>query len=88
MPNIKSAKKRVDVANRNRMANKSNRSAMNTQIKKFNQAVNNNDVALAEKLLPETFAAIDATESKGTIHKNAANRRKAVAASKLASMKK
>ena len=45
-------------------------------------------VALAEKLLPETFAAIDATESKGTIHKNAANRRKAVAASKLASMKK
>ena len=39
MPNIKSAKKRVEVTKRNKEINKSNRSELNTAIKNFNKVV-------------------------------------------------
>ena len=52
MPIIKSAKKREEVAIRNNARNKSERSELATVIKKFNKAIADKDVALAEKLLP------------------------------------
>ena len=77
MPIIKSAKKREEVAIRNNARNKSERSALATAVKKYNTAIANKDVQLAEKLLPETFSKIDEEVSKGIIHKNKANNKKA-----------
>ena len=87
MPIIKSAKKREEVAIRNNARNKSERSALATAIKKFNTAIANKDVQLAEKLLPETFSKIDEEASKGIIHKNKANNKKAGLSVELSKLK-
>ncbi len=87
MPNIKSAKKRVDVTLRNKEVNKSNRSELNTAIKKFNQTVESGDKVKAEALLNDTFKIIDENVTKGTIHKNKADRKKAEVAKKVSEMK-
>ena len=86
MPNIKSAKKRVLVIEKKTMKNKAIKSALKTQVKKFLNAVEAGDKELATKLFPETVAAIDAAASKGVIHKNNANNRKAKLAKKLAAL--
>lgn len=83
MANIKSAKKRIDVAKRNTARNKSNKSALKTQTKKFVNAVNKGEIETAEKILPKTTAIIDSSVTKGAIHKNSANRRKSILAKKL-----
>ena len=87
MPIIKSAKKRQEVAIRNNERNKSERSELATVIKKFKTAVANKDVELAEKLLPETFSKIDEEVSKGIIHKNKANNKKAGLSVELTKLK-
>ena len=83
MPNIKSAKKRVLVNEKKAQANKEIKSALKTQIKKFLAAVNAGDKEEAAKLYPETVSAIDAAATKGVIHKNNANNKKAKIAKKL-----
>lgn len=87
MPIIKSAKKRQEVAIRNNARNKSEKSELATVIKKFNTAIANKDVELAEKLLPETFSKIDEEVSKGVIHKNKANNKKASLSIELTKLK-
>lgn len=77
MPIIKSAKKRQEVAIRNNERNKSERSKLATAVKKFNKAISDKDVELAEKLLPETFSIIDSEVTRNIIHKNKANNKKA-----------
>ncbi len=86
MPNIKSAKKRVLVIEKKTMQNKAIKSALKTQIKKFLEAVTAGDKEAATRLFPETVSAIDAAATKGVIHKNNANNRKAKLAKKLAAM--
>ena len=86
MPNIKSAKKRVLVIEKKTQQNKAIKSALKTQIKKFLAAVDAKDKEAAEKLYPETVSAIDAAASKGVIHKNNANNKKAKLARKLNSL--
>ena len=82
MPNIKSAMKRVKVNQKKNLRNRMIKSAMKTQIKKFDTAVaaNNADA----KLLSVTQGAVDRAAAKGVIHKNAANRKKARMAKRLA----
>ena len=87
MPIIKSAKKRQEVAIRNNERNKAERSEMATAIKKFNQAVADKNVELAEKLLPETFSIIDEKVTNGIIHKNKANNKKAALSIELTKLK-
>lgn len=87
MPIIKSAKKRQEVAIRNNARNKSERSELATAIKKFNTAISNKDVELAEKLLPETFSIIDEKATNGIIHKNKANNKKAALSIELSKLK-
>lgn len=77
MPNIKSAKKRVDINEKNRAMNKSYKSELATAMKKFVKAVQENDKELATKLLPETFAILDKNVARNIIHKNKADRKKA-----------
>ena len=86
MPNIKSAKKRVLVIEKKTLQNKAIKSALKTQIKKFLAAVNANDKEAAMKLYPETVSAIAGAATKGVIHKNNANNKKAKLAKKLAAL--
>lgn len=83
MPNIKSAKKRVLVTEKKTAQNKSIKSALKTQIKKFMNAVNAGDKESATALYPETVSAIDSAVTKGILHKNNANNKKAKLAKKL-----
>lgn len=87
MPIIKSAKKREEVAIRNNARNKSDRSELATAVKKVRVAIEENNVELAEQLLPETFSTIDEAASKKIIHKNKANNTKSALASKISKMK-
>lgn len=82
MPNIKSAMKRVKVNQKKNLRNRMIKSAMKTQIKKFDTAVAAKEADA--KLLSVTQGAVDRAASKGVIHKNAANRKKARMAKRLA----
>ena len=82
LPNIKSAMKRVKVNQKKNLRNRMIKSAMKTQIKKFDTAVAANEADA--KLLSVTQGAVDRAAAKGVIHKNAANRKKARLAKRLA----
>lgn len=80
MPNIKSAKKRVNVTEKKNSQNKMIKSAVKTAIRKFIAAVDAGDFDAAEKLLPGVSSVIDSAASKGILHKNnAANKKSALA---------
>lgn len=87
MPNIKSAEKRVKVTAVKKLNNQIVRSRMNTAIKKFNAAIAENDVALAEELMPVTASLVDNAAVHHVIHKNAANHKKAQIAKALYQLK-
>lgn len=76
MPNIKSAKKRVEVIERRKTENRLVKSRLATAIKKFRATVATS-VEDTEKMLPDVIALIDSAASKTVIHKNAADRKKA-----------
>lgn len=84
MPNIKSAKKRVLVTAKKTEINKAERSALKTQLKKFDKAVADGDKAAANSAYSETVSAIDHAASENIIHKNNAANKKAKLAKKLA----
>ncbi len=77
MPNIKSAKKRVLVAEACRQRNASTKSYMKTSIKKFEQAVAGGNQNEIQTTLKEAVSTLDKTAQKGVIHKNTAARYKA-----------
>ena len=77
MPNIKSAIKRVKVTETKNLQNRMVKSAVKTQIKKFEAAVATGDAAQIESQLRVTSAAVDKAAAKNIMHKNAANRKKA-----------
>ncbi len=83
MPNIKSAEKRVRVSRAKTLRNRMIKSSLKTTIKKFDTAILNNDLEAAKVLYPEVAKEIDMAAAKGTIHKNAANRKKAKLALRL-----
>lgn len=83
MPNIKSAEKRVLVGERNRLRNRMAKSSVKTAIKKLDAAVTNN-AENKQAAFVAAASAVDKAASKGVIHKNAANRKKAQLAKKLA----
>jgi small subunit ribosomal protein S20 len=76
MPNIKSAKKRVIIAETRRMRNMARKAAMKTQLKKFSAAVADGNKTAAERELIASVSILDKSTSCGVIHKNAAARQK------------
>ncbi len=82
MPNIKSAKKRVKVTAVKTANNKTFTSAMRTDIKKANAAIENN-AADKEQAVRVAIKKIDKAAAKGIIKKNTASRRKSSLARKL-----
>jgi small subunit ribosomal protein S20 len=80
LPNIKSAIKRVKVNEKKNLRNRMIKSAMKTQLKKFDAAA---VAGSASDILSVTQSAVDRAASKGAIHKNAANRKKSRLAKRL-----
>jgi len=73
--NIKSQKKRILVSAKENERNTAIRSKVKNAVKKFNAAISAGDLALAEKLYPETVAIINKAKSEGVFHINASSRR-------------
>ena len=82
MPNIKSAKKRVKVIAAKTARNKTFTSAMKTDIKKANAALEAKS-SDKEQAVRVAIKKIDQAAAKGIIKKNTASRRKSALARKL-----
>ena len=76
VPNIQSAKKRVKVSEKKNLRNRMVKSGVKTSVRKFSSALEQGKEAAAEQYAA-TSSAIDKAVSKGIIHKNAADRKKA-----------
>ena len=77
MANNKSAKKRIQIAERNRLLNKSYKSTVKTLTKKtlencekYNKEPNEDNKILVKKSLNKAFSLIDKAVKKNVIHKN------------------
>ncbi|WP_115686037.1 30S ribosomal protein S20 [Corynebacterium senegalense] len=80
MANIKQQKKRVLTNEKRRLRNKSVRSAVRTEIRKFREAVESGDKAAAEAQLRVASRKLDKSVSKGVFHRNnAANKKSSMA---------
>lgn len=82
MPNIKSAKKRVKVIAVKTARNKVLNSALKTEIKKANAALDNGAENKAEAV-KTAIKKIDMAQAKGLMHKNTAARKKSALQKKL-----
>ena len=77
MPRIKSAVKRVEVAERNRERNRAWRSSIRTARSKVEDSLSSKDANLSVDALKNAYSVIDSAVAKGVLHKNTAARRKA-----------
>lgn len=75
MANIKSAKKRILVAEARTERNKAIRSGVKTAVKKVYAAIDANDKEAAKAALLAATSTIDKATSKGVYHKNYASRK-------------
>lgn len=83
MPRIKSAKKRVDVTERNRLRNNSFKSSVRTAMKKVLEGVSQNATDLTDRA-NKAFSMIDKAVLKGILQKNTGARYKSRLALKVA----
>lgn len=83
MPNIQSAKKRVRVEAKATLRNRAVKSELKTMAKKFDEAIASGDKEAATASFKAYTGALDKARLKGTIHKNAINRKKAQIAKAL-----
>jgi small subunit ribosomal protein S20 len=74
VPNIKSAKKRVRLAEENRKKNKGIRTRIKNITKKLKEE---KDPKKAEETLKDAYSIVDKAVKKKVIHKNTAARKKA-----------
>ena len=84
LANIKSAMKRAKVATTKNLRNRMVKSSVKTALKRFDTAVAEGDLQTAQAIDSATVSKVDKAVAKGTLHKNAANRKKAQLAVKLA----
>ena len=83
MPNKKSAERRVNIAERNRLYNKHWTSKCKTAVKSVLNAVASGNGELAAKSFSVAQSVIDKAVVKGVMHKNTAARRKMLMARQL-----
>jgi len=83
MANIKSSAKRALLIEKTTAKNKSAKSLMKTNIKKFDAAVADNDREAAESAYKTAVKTVDRAATKNLIHKNKAARRKSALTRKL-----
>ena len=80
----KSALKRVGVSEKKNLRNRMITSQVKTAVKSFDKALASEDKAAVESAYVNAVSTVDKAAGKGVIHKNAANRKKAQLAIKLA----
>ena len=84
MANNKSAIKRIQIAERNRLRNKAYKSAVRTLIKKYHSAVKNysgeptpEKIAEIQQMMSAAYSKIDKAVKRNVLHRNNGARKKA-----------
>ena len=88
MPNIKSAKKRVQLSQVAAEKNKQEKTALKTTLKKFEAAAAAADKEQADSAYAAAVKSIDKAVTKGILHKNTAARKKSQIALKKNALEK
>jgi len=88
LANHKSALKRVGTTAKKNLNNRAMSSRAKTIVKKFDAVVEGGDKQAIASVYTEAVSTVDKAAAKGVIHKNAANRKKAQLAKKLAATSK
>ncbi len=83
MANIKSQKKRIITNEQARIANKSKKSRIATEIRKFRESIAAKDFDKAEAILKDVVSLIDRARLDNVYQANTANRKKANLAREL-----
>ena len=83
MPNIVSAKKRVQVAKIKTLRNNMIKSSYKSAIRKFEESLLTKDSNLMEVNFKNAVSKIDKAKTKGVLKSNTASRKKATLARKL-----
>ena len=86
MPNIKSAKKRVLVAEAKAAQNKAAKSALKTELKKFEAAVAGGNRSEADVAYKVAVKAVDKAAARGLLHRNNAANKKSKMTLKLSKL--
>lgn len=86
MPNKKSAKKRVLIAERNRIYNRFWKTRCKNAVKKVLDAVEQKDSDLATRRFNEAQGVLDKAVVKGVVHRNTASRRKIMMSARVKSL--
>ena len=76
MANIKSAKKRVLIAERNRLRNVAFKTSIKTAIKNVLELAKSDDKEALKLAVSKAYQLCDTAVSKGVLHKNTAARKK------------
>jgi len=76
MANIKSAKKRVLIAERNRLKNVAFKTSIKTAVKKVLELAKAEDKEALNSAISKAYQLCDKAVSKGILHKNTAARKK------------
>lgn len=87
MPILRSAKKRLRQNEKRNLRNRSHKSALKTQVKKFFTSLKEGNVQTAAEELRLTVKKLDKSVDKGILHRNTANRRKSRLAKKFNQIK-
>ena len=84
MANIKSAIKRAKTSVVENLRNRMDKSELKTAVRRFDEALKSGDQEAVEAAYLAAVKTVDQSAAKGVIHKNAADRKKAQLAKKLA----
>ena len=83
MPNIKSAKKRVKTTQTKALQNKMHKTALKTELKKYDAALASGDAAAIDAAYRQAVKKVDQAAAYGIIHKNAAAHKKSQLTKKI-----
>lgn len=83
MANLLSAKKRIRSTAKREERNKARKSAVKTEIRKFNDAVHDGQLDAAKEQFRKLTKKLDQTAAKGALHKNTVSRKKSRLAKRL-----
>lgn len=83
MPNIKSAIKRVKVAERNRLRNRVYKSQLRTFQNHVEAALKSADQKAIDSSMSAFYKIVDKSVAKGVLHKNTGDRKKSRLAAKI-----
>ena len=84
MANIKSAMKRAKTSVGENLRNRMDKSELKTAVRRFDEALKSGDKEAVQAAYLAAVKTVDQSAAKGVIHKNAADRKKAQLAKKLA----